>query len=342
MVYRYVPILRWKQGEREAVRQLSGLGRTDVTPLFILAPDQFVGKKATSKAPALPSPALFAQQAQTAWGTQPFMLDAMALATTATGHPLIAIGAAARALGLALIPSTSLFAPAMYQAAVGALVAADGRGVALRIDLQELANSAAWIAAWPYAPADTDLVIDLGATVGVAHSLGAALDPTFHGLVSGPNWRSVTIAGSSMPANFTGVAAGLSTIPRTEAALWNRLAAVSLPYRLDFGDYATVSTVPAPSGIAWGFPINVKYTLANDFLICRGVRTKGLGAVNMDTQLTGHAVSVAGYGARHSLPHSWADTRIDQIAAGAAPGGLPGWVSLSVNRHIERTRASLP
>jgi len=342
MVYRYVPILRFKAGERTALEKLSPAARNDVVPLMMLAPDQYVSKKATKKAPAVPSPAYFAQQMTYAWGAAPFYLDATALAPSPGGHPLAAIAAQARAVGLSLIPSTTLGASPQYHAAVAAAASTDGRGVALRIDLSELAQSTHWVPGWSFPLDHTDLIIDLG-EVGAAVALGATLNPSFLGLAGGANWRSVTVAGTNIPSNFQGFAAGLYPLPRAELSLWQSLTSASLPYRLDFGDYGTVSLAPAPQGIAWGFPITVKYTLGASYLICRGVRTTGAGGVDMHVQLQGHAQGIVGYSGRGRLGHCWGDGVIDAIAATTTtPGGLPQWVGYSVNRHIENTRAVIP
>ena len=146
-----------------------------------------------------------------------------------------------------------------------------------------------------------------------------------------------------MPENFTGLVAGKHIIPRSEVALWQMLAAAQLPYQIDFGDYASISTTPPPSGIAWGFPINVRYTLATDFLVCRGVATTGFGGVDMAPQLTSHANTIRQHAGRTPLAHCWADGVIDAIAAnGASPQGLEHWVQLGVNRHVELVRHLLP
>lgn len=340
MVYRYVPVLRFKAGERTALEKLSAGGKVGVTPLMVLAPDQYVGKKATKTAGAIPSPAYFTQQMTYAWGTAPYFLDATALQATPSGHPLTAIASAARAAGQAMIPATTLGASSAYQAAATAAATADGRGMALRIDLSELAQSTSWAPGWIFSQSQTDLIIDVG-EVSAAVALGTALDPAFHGLVG--SWRTVTLVGTNMPSNFQGFAAGLFPLPRAELALWRRLIGASLPYQLDFGDYGTVSLAPAPQGIAWGFPITVKYTLGSDYLICRGVRTTGAGAVDMDIQLRGHAQGIVAHPGRGPIAQCWADGVIDNIATSATtPGGLPQWVGYSVNRHIENTRAVIP
>jgi Beta protein len=340
----YVPLLRWKRGERVGVSHVSALGRRDVRPLFILGTAQYVGKDATKKRAAIPAADIVCQDLLTTWGTAPFYLDAAALATPVGGHhPLIDIATVARGLGLSLIPATQLAAPAPYQAAVQALVAHDKRGVLLRVDLQEFTSAAAWAPGWYVPLSDTDLLVDFADNVGTVAALGAALHPAFTGLHGRGQWRTVAISGTSMPENFTGFAAGQYTIRREEFALWQRLAGLGLPYALEYGDYATVPTAPPPSGIKWGFPINVKYTLAADFLVCRGVNTTGPAAKDMDVQLIQHAQTIVAYGSRGGLAHCWADGIIDQIAAKVVdPQGLEHWVQLGVNRHIELTRTLLP
>jgi hypothetical protein len=195
----------------------------------------------------------------------------------------------------------------------------------------------------PFPLSDVDLIADFSSDIGTVAALGPALDTAFATLHAGTTWRSVTVAGTSMPDNFTGVTAGTYSIPRREFSLWQHLSGVGLPYELDYGDYATVPVNAPPSNIRWGFPINVKYTREADFLICRGVGTTGFGGVDMDVQLLGHAQTIVGAPNRAPLAHCWADGQIDQIAAGSiGPGNLESWVRLSVNRHIERVRASLP
>lgn len=343
MAYLYVPTLRWKKGERDAIRALSAGARGNVQPIFCLAPDQFVGKKATKAMPAIAAPTAFAASVAASWGLAPFALDASELSAGSAGHPLIAIAAAARASGIKLIPARRLLSTSAYEAAVSAVASVDQRGVVLRATMAEVASAATWLSTWPFPLAETDLVIDLGSDVGTIAAMGAAIDPVFQGLHSASAWRSISLVGCSMPENFTGVASGVFALPRIELNLWQRLISIGLPYQLNFGDYATISTAPPPSGIKWGYPIGVKYTLPADFLICRGVRTTGKGAQDMDVQLRQHATSIVAYTPRHRLSHCWGDDRIDQIAAGTtSPGSLATWVAISVNRHLERTRQDLP
>lgn len=344
MVHNYIPILRWKQGERRGLAQLQATTKADITPLLQLAPDQFRPPRGRAAASLSPAQA-FAREVDADWGATPFYLDASRLQPSAGAphHPLVDIANACRAAGLQLIPSTTLAASTAYAAAVQAVAAIDGRGVALRVDLPEMTSAASWVAAWPIPLGDTDLIADFAGSVGTVAALGASGVAAFASLHQGASWRTVTIAGTSMPLDFSGYAAGTHLIRRAEWALWNALNGASLPYRLDYGDYATVSLAMPPPNIAWGYPINVKYTLPDEFLICRGVRTTGRGSVAMPTQLLQHARTITSYPSRAIIPTCWADDLIDDIAAGrASPGALELWVRIGVNRHIERVRLDLP
>ena len=115
------------------------------------------------------------------------------------------------------------------------------------------------------------------------------------------------------------------------------------PYRLDFGDYGSVAPGP-PANIDFLTPINAKYSIPDQFVIFRGVKIKGPGAMPMDEQLRGYAKEVVALGAKRSLlAHCWADGQIDAIANLSRTPGNPGvWVGLNLNRHIEITRHNLP
>jgi len=345
MDIRYVPNLRWKRGEKNALRDLSVAGRENVLPLFLIGSDQFKPKKATTKKAEVPAPLVFAQEIFNCWGASPFYLDASSIPDTpGHDHRLYEIANHCRAMELELISVIRPEATASYLNTVKKVVAHDNRGVCLRISLQEMSEIPKWIGSWPFSLKETDLVIDYLNQAESLLSFGeVVLAEAFRALHKGDKWRSVTIVGTSIPDNFAGLTSGLYKIPRHEKVIWNQLQSAPLPYQLHFGDYATVSTTAPAPGIAWGFPITAKYTLQEEFLICRGVRTTGLGAEDADVQLVKHAKSIASHPDRHVLSHCWADREIDKIETGLnGPRNLEHWVRLGVNRHIELVRSMLP
>ena len=125
---RYIPVIRWKRGERVALRRLSKSGRNGVLPLAILSPDQYGPQEETASKTGLSAADAFIQEVVLAWGTAPFYLDATNLPVGTSGnHPILRIAVAARKKGAAMIPATRIDAPTAYQAAVDMIAKADIR-----------------------------------------------------------------------------------------------------------------------------------------------------------------------------------------------------------------------
>lgn len=351
MPTRYVPILRWKQGERIALRHLTNAGRHNVSPHFVVTQAQFGIPKRKKKTGAKPSkklpvsvPDYLAKQCKDAWGTTRFYIDASDLPGTASAHTFDDIRKSANAIGLDLVPSIRLNAPPEYSAAVLRAAKADRRGVALRISLAQLTSAATWLGSWKMPLTETDLIIDLANSVGNVLALGSAAHAAFQSLHKAGDWRTVTMAGGNIPATLTGYLVGLTMLQRAELQLWNNLRKAGLPYELDFGDYATIGPDATTEGIGGPVPINAKYTCPPEFAVFHGVKTKGPGSKARDLQYRSYAKQVVALPSRSALPHCWGDKMIDAIAASSSssPGSPASWVSYSVNRHIELTRTQLP
>ena len=343
MVYRYIPILRWKRGEKRGIKSVPAASAKDVCPLIGVTPETFADQPETISREAVPAWRVFADDIYNHWGARPFYLDASGIEPSARGvHPLIATAKACREDHATLIPAITLDAPTPYEAAVLQVAHEDKRGVALKVKLREFTSATQWLPNWPHALNETDLILDLADQVGTIAELGSSLDSAFRNVHRAKEWRTITVAGTSMLENFKGYDQGTFTIERAEYTLWQHLLSLRLPYQLDYGDYATVTIKPPPEKVRWGFPINVRYTLQTQFLICRGVSTTGEGAKEMGEQLIAHAKSIRRYPKRARL-NCWSDSTIDDIAAEKEkPGGLEDWVKIAINRHIERVRADLP
>jgi hypothetical protein len=344
MRYRYVPILKWKRGERRGIKMVSETMAQDVRPLIVVTEETFADQPETVRSEAMSASLLFADEVFQHWGAREFYLDASAIPPSPTGiHPLIETAKQCGETGAHMTPATRLAASPSYEAAVLKVAQTYDCGVALRVDVREFASASSWLPSWSHDPMQTDLILDLAHNVKAFSDLGPMLELAFRNLERSLDWRTVTVAGTSMPANFSEYETnGVHTIERNEWTLWQHLISLSLPYRLDYGDYATVAIPPPPADIGWGFPISVRYTLPTQFLICRGVRTRGEGAKDMDEQLIAHAKTIVRYKKRSRLD-CWADETIDKIAAEEkGPEGLEHWVTIGVNRHIVRVRTDAP
>jgi hypothetical protein len=343
MTYQYVPILRWKKGEQTALLQLSSAGKTNVFPLIILTSEQYKPKKETKAKSSVPSADVFAEMVLNCWGKGAFYLDATALPDLPNAqHPLTDICASARLKGIELIPCTKLSASGPYNSAARAANNVDKAGIAIRLDLGDVANAPQWAGSWFIPIQETDLIIDIGGNTRMVQQMLPQAQATIHGLHLANQWRTVTFAGTTMPLDFSGMTQGVHLIPRIEKVIWQTIAN-GAPFRLDYGDYTTVPANAISRDIPWGYPINAKYTLNDDFLICKGISPTGLGGIDMDLQLIQHANTIVNYPSRNPLSHCWADTQIGAIAGKSLkPSNLATWVQYSVNRHIELVRHILP
>lgn len=343
MVYQYVPILRWKKGEQAALRQLSFSGRTDVFPLIILQNEQYKTKKETKLKPSILPDDVFTDIVLQCWGKGAFYLDTTALPDLPNNqHSLNDICASARLKGLDLIPCTRISASGAYNSAAQAANTTDKAGIAIRVDLGDVANASQWTKHWFIPISETDLVIDIGGNTRIIHQILPQAQATIQNLHLANQWRAVTLAGSTMPLDFSGLTQGLHLIPRLEKIIWQTISS-SVSFRLDYGDYTTVPANAISKDIPWGYPINARYTLHDEFLICKGTSPTGLGGIDMDVQLIQHANTILNYSNRNPLSYCWADAQIDAIATGALkPSNLATWVQYSVNRHIEVIRHILP
>jgi Beta protein len=205
MTYRYIPVLRWKRGEKRGIKAVPEPMSKDVCPLIIVTPNTFADRKETARREAMPAPEIFADDVYKHWGARPFYLDASDVEPSARGiHPMMVTAKLCRELGAHLIPATTLDASASYDAALLQVAREDKRGVALRIKLREFTSAAQWLPNWPHALPETDLIVDLADQVSTVSDLGSALDSAFRNFHRAKEWRTITIAGTSMLENFKG------------------------------------------------------------------------------------------------------------------------------------------
>ena len=138
MRYRYIPILRWKRGEKRGIKAVSEAMAQDVCPLIAVTEETFADQPETSRSEVVSATFLFADEVFKHWGARPFYLDASEIQPSTTGtHPLLDTAKQCRELGARLTPATTLRASESYEAAVLNVAQTDACGVALTINLRE-------------------------------------------------------------------------------------------------------------------------------------------------------------------------------------------------------------
>jgi hypothetical protein len=182
-------------------------------------------------------------------------------------------------------------------------------------------------------PAQIDLVVDEEFTYNDApgYSAKCAMIPYL------AQWRSFTVISGDFPADLQDYERGqIHPRPRRDWQRWYRESrAPALPRLPRYGDYTVqyaayrpppIDQVPRPS-------ISVRYTVEENWLICRGEaqRENGPGT----EQWIGWAQLLASMpefkGGRFSAGDYYIEERIRD---GASHGNFTSWISAGINHHV--------
>lgn len=334
----YMPVLKWKQGELGALRQLLATDRDLMCPLLELLDDTI----------DLSDPDAFdgaASDANKAWGrTPPFFIDASALdrASTRPGskHSITSLFAATRTRNLEAMPVVTLGASPAFVSAAAQIIAADKRGNALRLTVNDLVNRGllqhvqTLLSALQTTEASVDLVLDWGSIDEYAAAqtflAASAIIPKLPGLA---RWRSIVFVSSSFPRDLGGTGQGFSSIERAEWSVFKELLDAPPAGRLlSFGDYAIAHPEPSESGFLGSAAI--RYTVENDWLIARGrsLTNPRFGGFDQFQTLSADLIKHPLY---QGPSFSWGDDYIHRCATGqGGPGNLTIWREVGTNHHL--------
>jgi hypothetical protein len=248
--HHYVPILKGKKGEFDALRCLDAATRGRLTPLIEVTPvpwDWDEDQPTKSLAEHLGSAA---DQIEKSWtDPSPIWVDTLWLAADDDVSGISNLEALFNLLRgtVQAVPVGSPGRGTLHSAAVAAVAALDGRGAVLRLDTDDLTNPGAllslvdgWLASTSLSPESVDLVVDMGAAsatqVGTLSFGLTALIPALPHLTA---WRSFTLASGAFPSDSSAISPqSIGRIDRSDLQLWTHVVAQALPRIPAFSDYA--------------------------------------------------------------------------------------------------------
>ena len=333
----YIPLLRAKQGELQALEMASPIVRGRMTPLVdVLSEDADNGQQDIDR---------LVSRLKDGWGANDRVIvdiNSLGDATGPNGDHLVRyLCEISRTAGLSAVPAAWLASSAAFIAEVANAAAADGCGACLRIttnDLQDPAQMALDIQTTlvdlSLPAADVDLIIDMGLvdanTIGLHAALLSVVLPALPFL---PDWRSLTLAAGAFPLNLDAFSSYIpGTTPRYDAQLWRRLAARTLTRTPGFGDYGVTHPVAVAAGPWRGAP-NLRYTLADDWYVIKGSTRSPRG--NYDFHDLCNQVAASTPNPLRPAGFSWGDTEIRRCATGVGgPGGGTQWRAWATSHHL--------
>jgi hypothetical protein len=253
----YVPVLRWRQGEWLALRDMQLADKGRITPLIELHPKDFnVGEVRPKEIGQVLNERVHGIKKN--WGERQFFLDTHPIDPknrTASGlRPIELVSEVSRGLGLQLVPVTGMSRDPGDQNSVRSIAKAASPGVCIRllredfryVDLEK--RLARLTNGLGVSLAMMDLIVDLQVIEDHVPSMTriCSLVPFVD------RWRTFTVIGGAFPKDLTGFSVGQHHHPRLEWQMWRNGIETPLPRQAIFGDYTTqhgiyVPTPPRPN-----------------------------------------------------------------------------------------------
>ena len=332
----YVPALKWRQGEKLALKNLSDRLKSSIIPLIELVNDEGDNPEDLSND-------LFAF-----WSGRTAYLDVRHRPDHFAHRALNNI--ASHTQKIDIIPVVRLDSPQIIIEGIKSVAGMHNNGFALRIipnqdidfsilteevelTLNQLSTSRAKV----------DLMIDFGYLKNQTQTYQAALD-SIASAISFNDWRRVIVAAGSFPLSLQEFRPNEDNLlKRKELELWQKNKTAH-GRNLIYSDY----TVRNPDNVVKGFSrgsVSVRYTLEEKFQVFRGTRE------DKSFKYLVHAMNIkALYSEIYPENYCWGDEAIAEKASqfekclsdgadpetydGFLPGGPADWIALSINHHM--------
>lgn len=282
----YIPCLRWKFGEYQAVKRLTSYARNSIVPIIEIPEQGYDFEKNQNTKTLDEHLLLFTSRVENKWGTtSECFLDMHHIShfeLLADGRiPADFVFNELKSKKVRFIPVTRLHEFSPYATALHNFVNKERHGICLRVSLEEFGEDDFEITAEDLLHglgltfSDCDLILDLGAInfnpIAVFSILLTELMKSKPRL---KHWTTFVILGTSFPQTLASPPQGISFLPRNEWILYKTLfenlqkEGTRIPI---FGDY----TINHPEVQSIDPRIikpsaNIRYTIDDKWLISKG------------------------------------------------------------------------
>lgn len=343
----YVPILKWRQGEYQALLRLPDPIKDRTVPLIEITPPDFDFETWTPSKTIDDHLVKFAPRLHKKWGARLALLDCGLLEPAAVmqggKHPLQYLCEQAFAQGATIVPVIRLGSDAAYRSAVKTANAMMLTGTAIRCSLDEAmdrdfdTNVGALLQLLGVALGDCDVIVDLEAPswdpqqvlVGIVTAAMQASNTM-------TNARSLTLTGTSFPASMAEVTGPLQYWPRREWIFYRTLLSGlgDASRKPAFGDYGIAANGYSQMDMRKVKPsATIRYTCDDGWIIAKGVnvRDNGFGQYR---GCSGTVTSSPHFlGAGYSPGSDYIEACRDGTAS---TGSLSTWRWVGSNHHITK------
>lgn len=342
--FSYLPILKWRQGEYQALMRLKSQVKDAILPLIVVPPVEYDFEEERPKRTVHEHIEPFAKRYGAKWGKRNSLIDlheSLEGATMNSGTLVVThIFDSLRSESLNAIPVVKTSHDNAHVSAIKSIVAVDKKGVAIRVKMHHLMSPALdgdiqKLAAYLGVNyQDVDLIIDLEVPQSFEPytAFAKALSVAIKRISKITDFRSFAIAGMSLNLSKIRKPGGEPT--RHEWFLYQQLIKeLSGTRKPTFGDY----TIESPEFISLDMRFlkpagKIVYTTDNTWLVPKG----GSFRDNRE-QMIIHCKTIIESGHYCGEDYSAGDKRIyDTFHEIEGTGQLKTWKEVGVSHHITR------
>lgn len=347
----YVPILRWKGGERAALQKLDPVDKAKMTPLLELIPVDFVPKKRDDPIDIDGVLRKKAEELNKYWGDALLFLDLRHLdqfnptpLSSKGTHPLEFLNRELYSNQLTFLPSRASFIPvtglnrsADYQAAVATIAKADRRGACIRLCLDDIQrpsfqnNLEHLLSYLGLRPEEVDLLVDYQ----VIENSSPSYVSVCNRLPNLQRWRTFTISSGAFPVNLSGFEKNSQhELPRLDWLTWRNQVLQSLPRRPSYSDYTIQHGIYSEPPRGANFSASIRYTTEEFWVIMRGEGVRNEDGPGYEGYL-GNAMLLTDRAEFCGADFSYGDKYIKGMSLQSEKtGSAQTWIQAGINHHL--------
>ncbi len=339
----YVPSLRWRTGEYQALFHLSDAAKSRVVPFVVIPEIEFDFETRTEKRTLQEHVELFPKRFKDKWGLRPAWIDVHPKIQTQLmdngDFPIGYIFSKLRPLGNNAVPVASLDGTISLNSAIAVIIKSDKRGVGIRARVEHVMKPTckveidALMKKLGVRPESADLIVDLGnPNYEPYDDFADALIPALKRLSDFRAFRSYIVMGTAFPESISLTRPG-GEIPRHDWMFYRALRRkITGHARIpNYGDYATVNPAFSPKDMRLIKPPGkVVYAEATKWYVRKG------GAFRDNRgQMHDHCEYIVTSGKFRGGAFSAGDSFIEKCANKLVNPSTPTrWKEVAINHHI--------
>lgn len=348
----YIPILRWKAAEKEALGKLDLNKKKLMTPLFqILMP---MPKQTYTGNGRLKTPSELLEESKSMfqvksphipkeilkyWGKDPLLIDLNLLDTSVIHAGLIEILSIGKGLGAWMVPVVNFSSSTDIQNKIISLSKKYNNGLCVRLSRNDITQDSMPLAVNNFlkrhtiSEKDIDLLVDFKITDDQYSKLIALVSHIPHIL----KWRSMTISSGAFPPDLTGFSVDLHRIPRSDWNQWLKIDSTKLKRKTSFSDYTIQHPIYKEPVRGANPSASIRYALQNQWIIMRGqgLRSpKGAGHAQYPALAKLLSNLEDFFGADFSFGDNYISEKGEDIHT-KKTGTPRTWLRAGINHHLE-------